>query len=69
MLALKIKIILPVKTCLFSNIRGIAIWDEQAIAKAIGKSNKVKKKMLFYRENLEGTVLKESLLEKSETSR
>ena len=38
-------IILPAKMGLFKNIRETAIWEKQAIAKAVGKSNTMKRKV------------------------
>lgn len=38
-------IILPAKMGLFRNIRETAIWEKQAIAKTVGKSNTMKRKV------------------------
>ena len=50
---------------LFRNIRETAIWEKQAMAKAVGESNTMKRKV--EKGKLKGIVLNKSLLEKSES--
>ena len=62
---MKYLIILPAKLGLFRNIRETAIWEKQAMAKAVGESNTMKRKV--EKGKLKGIVLNKSLLEKSES--